>query len=135
MRNLEVQHLKNADEHYKNSMYLSKDERNEEELKRRHIKEQDLTNGLIKNKNAARTELTDNLKQLEVQYLGMTELQNSIREAKELREKIENAKIKIQFMEIQVKVLTEANEFLSNRREELQEEKAEADIKNEELRT
>jgi hypothetical protein len=38
-------------------------------------------------------------------------------------------------MEIQVKVLTEANEFLSNRREELQEEKAEADIKNEELRT
>jgi hypothetical protein len=74
MRNLEVQHLKNADEHYKNSMYLSKDERNEEELKRRHIKEQDLTNGLIKNKNAAKTELTDNLKQLEVQYLGMTEL-------------------------------------------------------------
>lgn len=55
-------------------MYLSKDERNEEELKRRHIKEQDLTNGLIKNKNAAKTELTDNLKQLEVQYLGMTEL-------------------------------------------------------------
>jgi len=32
-------------------------------------------------------------------------------------------------------VLTEANEFLQNRREELQDEKAEADQKNEELRT
>jgi hypothetical protein len=39
--------MKQADEHYKNSMYLSKDERNEEELKRRHTKEQDLTGGLI----------------------------------------------------------------------------------------
>ena len=66
--------MKNADEHYKNSMYLSKDLRNEEELKRRHEKEQDLTGGLIKNKNTAKTELADNLKQLEVQYLGMTEL-------------------------------------------------------------
>lgn len=55
-------------------MYLSKDLRNEEELKRRHEKEQDLTGGQIKNKNTAKTELADNLKQLEVQYLGMTEL-------------------------------------------------------------
>ncbi len=43
--------------------------------------------------------------------------------------------MQIQISDVKVKVLTEANEFLQNRREELQDEKAEADQKNEELRT
>jgi hypothetical protein len=43
--------------------------------------------------------------------------------------------VQIQISDVKVKVLTEANEFLQNRREELQDEKAEADQKNEELRT
>ena len=43
--------------------------------------------------------------------------------------------MQIQISDVIVKVLTEANEFLQNRREELQDEKAEADQKNEELRT
>ena len=43
-------------------MYLSKDERNEEELKRRHVKEADLTGNLIKNKKTTSTQLGDDLK-------------------------------------------------------------------------
>ena len=43
--------------------------------------------------------------------------------------------MQIQISDVKVKVLSEANEFLQNRREELQDEKAEADQKNEELRT
>jgi hypothetical protein len=43
--------------------------------------------------------------------------------------------VQIQISDVKVKVLTEANEFLQNKREELQDEKAEADQKNEELRT
>jgi len=65
----------------------------------------------------------------------MAELQASIAEANSLKEKIEEAKVKIQMMDVTVKVLGEANEFLARRREELQEEKTEAEHKREELRT
>jgi hypothetical protein len=67
--------------------------------------------------------------------MQMAELQASINEANALREKIEEAKVKIQMMDVTVKVLGEANDFLSRRREELAEEKVEAEHKREELRT
>lgn len=57
----------------------------------------------------------------------MAELQASLKEATELREKIELTKVLIQVNEVKVRVLTDANEYLSNRREELQDEKAESD--------
>ena len=65
----------------------------------------------------------------------MAELQASIADANSLRDKIEDAKVKIQMMDVNVKVLGEANDFLARRREELQEEKTEAEHKREDFRT
>lgn len=50
MRNMDSTFTKASSEHYNNTMYLLKDERNEEELKRRHIKDQSLNTGLIEKK-------------------------------------------------------------------------------------
>lgn len=65
----------------------------------------------------------------------MNELQESIKESERLRQRIEDLKVQIQMSDIKVKILSDANEQLTNRKEELQDEKAEADLKNEELRT
>ena len=65
----------------------------------------------------------------------MKDYQNALKETRELREKIEAAKIQVQFLDIQVQVLTDAVEFLSAKKEDLMEEKKLADMKNEELTT
>lgn len=135
MRNMEGQHQKSASDHYNNTMYLQKDERNEVEMKRRHDQEQALNTNLITKKSSEKEGLLGDLDNLNQQYLAMAELQASIAEAASLREKIEDAKVKIQMMDVTVKVLGEANDYLARRREELQEEKSEAEHKREELRT
>lgn len=58
-----------------------------------------------------------------------------MKETAELREKIEEAKVKIQFLDIQVQILTEMTEQLNYKRDELLEEKKLADSKNEEVKT
>lgn len=58
-----------------------------------------------------------------------------MKETEELREKIEQMKVKIQFLDIQVTLLTEATEMLNQKRDDLAEEKKLADGKNEELKT
>lgn len=127
IRQLESQLHKQSEEHYKNGMFLQKDAAGEKELKRRHEKEHDITSHLIEKKKTEQEKLQQDLNSLEKQYLGMAELQASLKEATELREKIELTKVLIQVNEVKVRVLTDANEYLSNRREELQDEKAESD--------
>lgn len=65
----------------------------------------------------------------------MAELQASILEAKNLREKIENAKVQIQMKDVTVKMLTECNALLVQKRDELIEEKSQAEITREENKT
>lgn len=92
-RNLEVQFHKQSDEHYKNGIFLKKDEAGEAEKKRRHEKEQDLTNALVEKKKADKEQLQEDLNALQQQYLAMHELQESIKEAIRLRERIEYLKV------------------------------------------
>ena len=65
----------------------------------------------------------------------MKDYQSALAETAELREKIEAAKVKVQYFDVQVQVLSEANEMLAAKRDELEEEKKLADSKNEDLKT
>jgi hypothetical protein len=60
---------------------LKKDEKGEEELKRRHEKEQALTNALVEKKQKDKEQLQEDLNKLNETYLSMNELQESIKEA------------------------------------------------------
>lgn len=51
-----------------------------------------------------------------------------------MRNTIENALIKLEILQIGVKELEDATEFLNNRKDELIEQKKQAEVKNEELR-
>ena len=58
-----------------------------------------------------------------------------MKETAELREKIEEAKVKIQYLAVQIEMLTAMTESLNHKRDELLEEKKLADNKNEEIKT
>ena len=73
--------------------------------------------------------------QIEKDFLAMKDYQNALSETAKLRQQIEDAKVKVQFLEIQVNLLTEATEMLNTKRDDLAEEKKLADSKNEELKT
>lgn len=95
MRTMEAQFQKASQEHYNNTMFLMKDEKSELEAKRRHDKLQTLNQGLIEKKRQEKADLDAGLEQLAQEYQAMAELQASILEAKQLREKIESAKVQI----------------------------------------
>jgi len=74
IRTLESNFVKQTQEHYNNTMYLMKDSRNEDEMKRRHLKQQELNLSLITKKDAERLALMNELEALNQQYLNMAEL-------------------------------------------------------------
>lgn len=74
IRTLESNFVKQTQEHYNNTMYLMKDGRNEDEMKRRHLKQQELNLALITKKEAERLALMNELEALNQQYLNMAEL-------------------------------------------------------------
>lgn len=74
LRSLEVQFGKQSDEHFKNGIFLQKDEASEAERKRRHEKEQELTNALVEKKKQDKEQLQNDLNALQEKYLAMNEL-------------------------------------------------------------
>ena len=74
LRSLEVQFGKQSEEHFKNGIFLQKDEAGEAERKRRHDKEQDLTNALVDKKKQDKEQLQNDLNALQEKYLAMNEL-------------------------------------------------------------
>ena len=107
IRSLDTQHQKQATDDYNNTMYLSRDKKTEEENLRRHTKEQGLNTNLITKKLAEQAKLDEDLERLDQEYQAMADLQNSIAEAKKLKDEIEDAKVNIQMLDVQVKVLGE----------------------------
>lgn len=73
------------------------------------------------------------MEQIDRDFLAMKDYQSALAETAELRDKIELAKVKIQYMDIQVQVLTDAAEMLVAKQDQLAEEKKLADYKNEDL--
>ena len=54
--------------------------------------------------------LDADLEKIENDFLAKTDYQNALKETAELRQKIEEAKVQIQFLDIQVQMLTEMTE-------------------------
>ena len=116
-------------------LHQDKEKAFDEEGKARHDKEVKLVTDLRTRKEEEKTGLETDLQNIEKEFLAKTDYQNALKESAELREKIEEAKVKIQFLDIQVQMLTEMTEQLNYKRDELLEEKKLADGKNEELKT
>ena len=91
--------------------------------------------GLKEKKEKELAECKAALEQCAKDFLAKAEYQNALKETAELLNSIEEAKVKIQYLEIQVGLLSEQTEALNNRREDLTEEKKLADQKNEEYKT
>lgn len=107
----------------------------DEEHKARHDQEVQLMTDLKNRKIKEKEDLEKDLAQIEKDFLAMKDYQNALSETAKLRQQIEDAKVKVQFLEIQVNLLTEATEMLNTKRDDLAEEKKLADSKNEELKT
>ena len=121
--------------HLEHKLHQDKDKAFDEQNKARHDLEVRLVTDLKRRKTEEKEKLQQDLDQIEKDFLAKGDYQGALKETKELREAIEAAKVNIQFLDIQVQMLTEMTEQLNNKREELIEEKKLADSKNEELKT
>ena len=65
----------------------------------------------------------------------MKDYQNAMAETAKLRDKIEKDKVRVQFLDIEVQALTDYCDFLSNKKDDLLEDKKIADDKNLEYST
>ena len=123
------------DTHKQHKIMQTSEKRGDEEHKARHDQEVQLMTDLKNRKIKEKQDLEKDLAQIEKDFLAMKDYQNALSETAKLRQQIEDAKVKVQFLEIQVNLLTEATEMLNTKRDDLAEEKKLADSKNEELKT
>mmetsp|Transcript_35258 Transcript_35258/g.34263 ORF Transcript_35258/g.34263 Transcript_35258/m.34263 type:complete len:294 (+) Transcript_35258:767-1648(+) len=71
---------------------------------------------------------------VERDFLGRAEYQESLKKEMDLRKQIEEANVTLQLLNIQVKELEDATDYYNEKKDEAQEDKKIADMKNEELR-
>lgn len=122
------------EENYNNKMSLEKDKQFEELLNTRFKLDKDLQEALVQDKDKKIAELKAAREAVKQQFESNVELQNSLKEADDLRLQIEDANVKLELLQIQVKELEDATEFLNDKKEELDEQKKAAYVKNEELK-
>ena len=121
--------------HFEHKIHQDKERAFDEEFKKRHDLEVDLTTGLRTKKTKERDGLKADLDKIERDFLAMREYQDALAETERLREQIEAAKVQIQFLDIKVNMLSNQTEEMNTKRDDLVEEKKMADNKNEELKT
>ena len=126
---------RNEQTHFEHKLHQDKEVAFGEQGQIRHDLEVKLVTALKTRKEEEEKGLENDLAKIKADFLAKVDYQAALKETRELREKIEEAKVQIQFLDIQVKILTEMTEQLNYRRDELVEEKKLADSKNEELKT
>lgn len=128
------QRNKQKGEHFDHWRQLTLADNDERERERRHETETRL-NGELDAKKSTEVEILEKeLKALEDKFAQWEEMQALLREAAELKDKIEKAYVDIQHKEIEVRVLQESVNLLNDRKSYLTEEKNEAERRNEELK-
>lgn len=115
-------------------MTIDKDAKVEEIRKYRHDHDSKLLKELLERKNKAKEELIKAQADQDQAYLNKVELQEAIKETKDLRAKIEIAKVQIMQKQIEIGLLQETTEALNRKKEELISEKQDSEAKNEDLR-
>ena len=133
MRDLNNTLVKTERTHYEHKIFNDKDVAFTNEGQQRHDQEVELYTALKARKEKELADLKAALAQIEKDFNAMREYQNALAETEQLRNKIEAAKIKVQFLEIQINILSETVEALKLKQEDLEEEKKIADLKHEEL--
>jgi len=133
-RVLEAQLNGQTEENYTNKMTIVKEKEFEDLLNKRFELEMKLQEDLVKAKDQEIADFKVQREQVKVQFESNVELQSSLKEAIDLRQQIEDANVKLELLQIQVKELEDATEFLNDKKEELVEAKKAADVKNEDLR-
>ena len=133
MRDLNNTLVKTEKTHYEHKIFNDKDVAFTNEGQQRHDQEVELYTALKARKEKELADLKAALAQIEKDFNAMREYQNALAETEQLRNKIEAAKIKVQFLEIQINILSETVEALKLKQEDLEEEKKIADLKHEEL--
>lgn len=126
---------KTANTRFDHKMIIDKDAAFEEIMKKRHDLECKELRELIVKKKASVEELKQGQEKYEADWLAHKDLQDAIKETNELREAIEKAKVEIQAAQIKIQNLQDTTEALNKRKEELLDEKKDAELRNEDLKT
>ena len=121
--------------HYDHTIHQDKEKKFSAEALHRHNLEVELYTALKTAKEKEKTQLDADLAKIEADFLAKTDYQNALKETAELKAKIEACKVEVQFLEIRVTLLSEQTEWLTQKRDDLTEEKKLAEGKNEELKT
>ena len=121
--------------HYNHKLYSDKETAFESEAQQRHDQEVELYTALKIKKQKELDDLKAALAKLEKDFLAMKDYQNALAETEELRQKIEDMKVKTQYLEIHINILSETVEALKLKADDLAEEKKLAEMKHQELET
>ena len=121
--------------HYNHKLYSDKETAFESEAQQRHDQEVELYTALKTKKQKELDDLKVALAKLEKDFLAMKDYQNALAETEELRQKIEDMKVKTQYLEIHINILSETVEALKLKADDLAEEKKLAEMKHQELET
>ena len=89
-------------------MFQEGDEKSETELKLRHDLEVKLLTDLLTKKKAEKDKVNADVAKIADDFLKWKDLQDNLKEQNDLKENTEAAKVKIQFLNIQVKLLEDA---------------------------
>ena len=134
VKSLENELNKENEEHYNNTMHIIKDKKFDELVNLRWNLDVHLQEELIKQKDHEISDQKQSRELVKQQFEQNIELQKSLMEASDLKKQIEEAHIKLELLQIQVKELEDGTEFLNDKKEQLIEAKKQAEIRNEELR-
>ena len=89
-------------------MFQEGDEKSEAELKLRHDLEVKLLTDLLTKKKAEKDKVNADVAKIADDFLKWKDLQDNLKEQNDLKDNTEAAKVKIQFLNIQVKLLEDA---------------------------
>lgn len=134
LKSFENEYGREFQDNYEDKMTIIKDKEFDILDNQRHVLEVKLQEELIKLKEVETKEYEDARGQVKAQFLANADLQKSMAEEADLRKLIENAGIKLDLLQIQVKEFEDVTEYLNNKKDDLIEAKKQAEIRNEELR-
>jgi chromosome segregation ATPase len=134
LRALEHELGKEDEDSYANTMNITKDIEFTKLENARYTLQVHLDESLIKVKEEEIKKLETERAVVKQKLEAFAEFQNSKKEARELKEKIENANVTLELLNISVKELEDATEYLNDKKDELINSKQTAEIKNEELK-
>jgi len=134
LRRIENELEKSLNDHYDHKMLQDGEKNSEVELLFRHELEVKLLTELLDKKKVELEKVNADVAKIADDFLKWKDLQDNIAEQDKLKEDTEAAKVKIQFLNIQVKLFEEAVQTLNDKRDELTAEQMESQSKNEELK-